>query len=393
MNLSLRVTLEKYEKRVVLFISTYFFIFNLNLLVKLIIGNFAGWNYISMGALGVLLILMLIYMPSNIKQLLVACEILIGIMFLFSFLFGNYNSSFGSILFNVCAVYIPLAVGLYSLNDYSALLKRMYILAWPSQVILIYTLMNVVTLNNYSMSGGYALLLQLLIVTDHFVSSRKWYDLAASFVDLIIIFSFASRGPLICFGVFILLKVLFSYDVSKNKKTIKIFLTALILIAIVAFYNEIINLLITLMSYLGFRSRTLSMLLNNNISDLSGRRGITNYFIQLIHEKPILGWGLGGGWKNGQDYPHNLFVEMVVSYGYILGIVFSVAIVIIFIKAILKKDSFQRRLAHILFAYCIALLISSSYLLTPHFFLCLAVGMKMSRESTNANNEEVIVHS
>ena len=76
MHVYLKADYDSYQRRTIDFISIYFFVYALNLFVKIIVRSFAAWDYISMGVLGLLFLMTFISMPKAIKARLVCVEII-----------------------------------------------------------------------------------------------------------------------------------------------------------------------------------------------------------------------------------------------------------------------------------------------------------------------------
>lgn len=378
MRFTIRFDSEQGQKRIINFASAYFFVFGLNLLIKIALNGFSAWDYISKAVLGLLMIIMVLNFSKTGKTRLAVTEIIALAFFAVSYFIGEYSSSFFSIVFNVCFVFLPLAIGINQLEKISALIDRLYIISWPLQAILIYTLMSVG--RSYSMSAGYALMFQSLIVIDHFFVKRKWYDIVAIVADVFFIIVFGSRGPLICIVCFVLLKILASNDSSKVKTALRVLFGVLVIAILLLYYDNILTGLLSITRYFGFSSRTLSMVLSGTITSDSGRKGLTTYFLGRISERPFFGWGVTGGWRDSQNYPHNLIIEIICSFGYILGIPIIVFLLYEMMRGLFIKDASKRRIIHIFFSYCISLMMSSSFLLSPYLFMCIAACMNRTNE-------------
>jgi hypothetical protein len=367
---------NRQDKNLANFIVGYYFVQALNLLVKLVIGDFALWTPLSRGSLIILLLFSFKPMINRNGRAFFWTEILFAVLFGYTFLFHHASfSNYRSIVMNVFTVFIPMAIAAASIYDKSILLKRMYFMAWPTQLILIYILLTRSSFS-YSMIGGYTLLFQALIVFDHLLKTHKWYDLLACMVDLTVIFIFGSRGPILCVLAIIVIKILFNPSISKGKRITFMLLTFVAIGATFFFYNDIINGLILITNKLGYSSRNLYLLLNGRITSESGRDSIQRAYLESIKNGPVLGSGIAGGWISVDTYPHNIVIELLVSFGPVLGILTCIAVAYITIYAINNKDEDKRRLAHILFAYSISLLLSDTFLKSPMFFMLMAIGLQ-----------------
>lgn len=137
-------------------------------------------------------------------------------------------------------------------------------------------------------------------------------------------------------------------------------------------------MLITIADSLGYSSRTLYLLLNNSISSDSGRNSIISDYMEMVRNGPVFGYGLAGGWTSSGMYPHNIFVELLLAFGPVLGILLSSLVVLVCCFGAIAKKENDRRVAHILLAYSVSLLVSDSFLMCPMFFMLFAIGLQSS---------------
>lgn len=366
---------EKYDVRLSNFITAYFFVQALNLFVKLNIGAFPGWDYITRCILLIFLIFTIKPILSRIAVGAIVSEFIVVLMLAFTLLSGGASFDlYGASMINLIGVFMPMAISLRCISNVQLLLNKLYIISWPTQILLLSVLVNV---NNgdYSMSGGYALVLQLLIVLDHYFKEKKIYDLIVVIIDFIVITIFGSRGPILCVFTLIALYIIFSHQLSYIKRLALVLLCAIISLFIFTYRINLINYLIDLTNNWGIQSRTIRMLLSNTLVNDSGRIAIREYYYGLINKKPLIGYGLMGGWISPDMYPHNFFVEIILSFGILFGSILIVILLLITIRAVVINNDSTQRLSHIMFAYCTSLLLSGSFTSTPEFFLLIALGM------------------
>src|SRR5699024_6947627 len=124
---------------------------------------------------------------------------------------------------------------------------------------------------------------------------------------------------------------------------------------------------------LGIKSRTLNLFLDTNPGlHLSGREKIYEKSLMLINNKPYLGWGLTGEVNALNTYAHNVFIEIFISSGIIIG---SIVIVVIFsflFIYFLRSYYHVKELIILLFAICfVLLLVSGTYLTYIQFWILL----------------------
>lgn len=369
----------KFDKRLADFVSIYFLVQAANLAVKLWLGEFTMWSMLSKGILAVFL---LIALPGLLRRNIcfsLSVEIVVTIGFLSAILMETSGrTDILSIMFNSLVVYVPLGLCVYNVSNYDVLLKRLYLFSWPTQIILIVVSLNMTaSLHAYYMPLGYALLFQGLIVADHYQHCKKWYDLLFLIIDLIAIVLVGSRGPLVCIATYIILQVLFSEKMTSGKRVKWIFFALFVLILFIIFYKDILIFISGILDSMGVSSRTIRTLANMNFTD-SGRANIYSQSWETVLKRPVIGWGLTGGWTNSM-YPHNIFLELVMSYGLFLGLICSILWIYTMFSGIRQSDFSRRRLAHILVSITISLLFSDSFIMNQTFFMCLAICLQGNR--------------
>lgn len=367
--------IQRIDKILSNFVVAYFFVQALNLFIKLNIGGLPGWTILSR----IILILFLLFCVKPIINkglwLAVFLEIVLACCFAYTIILGNVVfHEYSSIMINSLTVFIPMALCVYCISDKGILLKRLYCVSWPIQAILLLVLFNQES-GTYSMVGGYALIFQVLIVLDHFFVYKKWYDLISVVISFFAVFLFGSRGPIICVIALIIVFIIFSQMLSPMKRVIII---GGVLIVSICFYSNIetvINVLIRITGATGLHSRTLNLWLLHSVTDDSGRSSIYSYYWDMITREPTFGYGLVGGWIGPDVYPHNIFIELLLSFGVFFGCLIAALLIVLAFRAICSRDRAQQRLAHIMCAYSTCLFLSDSLIMCPQFYILIIIGI------------------
>ena len=365
---------ETGDKLLVNFICCYLVIQAIHNLIVTVGINGMWWTVLSRGIVAAFLAFALI--PIVIRQGIkaVAIELVVAILLAASYLFASTNSEFPSIAFNLIFAYVPMGIACLSIHDDSLLLKRLYVVAWLVEIVTFANAVNRLTLS-YSMSLGYLLLLPALIHFDRFLENRKWLDLLMVGIDAMMIIFFASRGPIICVTFYFLLKVLFSSNMSPRKKA-GLIVIALTLVSIVYFSIDRITIFLAeLFSRYGGISRTLKLLSSGTIGYDANRNSIFDHYWDLINEAPIVGHGLAGSW-DVSSYPHNIVIELFLAFGIPIGVVLISLLLFVTIKGISQRNLERMRLSQIFVAQLISLLWSGSFIMTPTFFVAIAICVK-----------------
>lgn len=238
-----------------------------------------------------------------------------------------------------------------------------------------------VSVGAYSMSLSYYMLLPVIVFLDELFNRFSFKPLTFSILPLIVILALGSRGAVLCIIVFLGLKLLRPHGKGIHKKIIMgLGIFGACLIAYI-YSNAIANKIYYLLLRCGIRSRTLLLFLQGNISSSSGRERIFQRLISAISERPIIGLGIGGDRIfSGSSYAHNLFLELIVDFGVIIGGAVSLFICFIVIKNLVIRNEEKYSFFIVWVAIgLIPLLVSGSYLTTTKFWTFLGLSINLLR--------------
>ncbi|MBP5404013.1 MAG: hypothetical protein J6Y17_02860 [Elusimicrobiaceae bacterium] len=359
------------------FIVGYFFFQAINSMVKLGFGDFAGWEILVRGILAILLAMALIPILYRKFLVFVLWETCCVMVFMESWFLGNIDPSvFNPTFFNAITVFIPMAVSFLALKDSTILLKRFYLFAWPSLVVLAFTMIHSLANFNheYSMSGGYSLLLWFLVLADHFLETHSITDVIGCCIAFLLILFAGSRGPMICIACFIAIKLLFSRQLSLSKRIMFFIILLSCALIMYLFYVQILTFLLDIATKFGFSGRSISLFLSDLGHDSGRLEGFKEYSY-LIHIRPLLGYGVAS-WFGSGGYPHNIFIEFLYSFGVILGPILFLTWIGLLIRGLLQRNIANSRLFHILLSISAMFLVSGTFTTSPIFFLGLGVCTK-----------------
>ena len=362
------------DKALANFIAAFFLFQSLNLFVKNGLGGFAHWELLSRGILGALMAVALIPLLRFHAQSVLLPELSMAALFLFSGLYGFAEERLFPVAVNVCFAFLPLGIAAYHVKNYQILLDRLYWVSLLGQIVLAALALWPAYGARYSLPFGYAMLFWMLIALDRFCAMWKWWDLVMALVDGIFILFYGSRGPIACFFVFVAIKIFCTHGISRKRRIGVIFFALCGAFLFYCWYQDILFYLMEEGKKLGFASRTIQkILLAGTITADSGRGELLRYYLDRLDERPWVGFGLAGGWKGDGHYPHNIGIELLYSLGYPAGICLLVMCFVTLLKGITKGDTAAQRTVHIFASAAVMLLLSSSFLLSPLFFLCMGV--------------------
>ncbi len=212
------------------------------------------------------------------------------------------------------------------------------------------------------------------------------------------------RGAVICILSYVIMEFIL------NKK-IHIAAKIAFVIAVIAIYLNLERLIIELDAILknfDYDSRTVELFLEGKIESDSGRSNTFNAAIQVIKDSPIIGRGMAGGsrflikqmygvepYLLQHGYSHNLFLELWMEYGVILGTFFIGWIIVNIITGFLKnRKTGNDCMLYFLMAITLPkLMVTGTYLGETPFFILLALLVNLNcynKENPWEKRESVI---
>lgn len=360
------LTCEKRDRELSLYIYVYFFATILNIVIKNSLPLPENlWGGLSM-FFGVLIMFFLL---NNIKTILKRQSALFFGSYAFFILIITFSivlatlrgESFDFILsynaFNVLFFWVPIGVAASSIENkevlYDTFVKGSYVLS----LLLTYNFVVKIGANIngedeslYDMSFGFSMLIPLLFQLNEFFKKKRILLLLFIVVQTAMLLTYANRGVLLSLVFFVAYKF-FHSSTSRSAKIIKTLLLLLVVVIII-FGKEIFAFFAELLFGFGLQSRTITMLIDNEITDTSGRDELWKICANLIEEKPLFGWGFGGeyyqiaasyshGSTNVQPdghNPHNGIIQFFVEFGILGGIIATYIFLLPLLRLKLIKD-------------------------------------------------------
>lgn len=147
---------------------------------------------------------------------------------------------------------------------------------------------------------------------------RKRLYLVLAIVGLIEVLIYGNRGAVICILAYLVL----SFLKSQNRKKWNMLIPILTVFGMACFLDipSFLQSLLNNTTTAGITSRNLTLLLSRTEA-VSGRHYIYEMAYKMIEANPIFGYGLSGSWMFGGNigYVHNIFLEMALNFGVLLG--------------------------------------------------------------------------
>ena len=240
-------------------------------------------------------------------------------------------------------------------------------------------------------SVSYALIIPIL-----FLIQKKKNIL--DFVLLFIMFFFAvfmgGRGPLICVLLFFVYHTVFGV-----RKVSFIKIAVLIgMVFIIINLEELLSFIVqTTEKYNLGGSFAIYLKYGNMFSD-SGRNDLYLFCIEEANKKWLLGYGLFSDRlllvQVERSYPHNLFVELALQFGYPIACLVLLFILFNAFKYLFlfKTNDYRKNFFDVLFFSTgfMILMFSSSYLIQPQFFALIGLFLNRHKEFKLASASELV---
>lgn len=233
-----------------------------------------------------------------------------------------------------------------------------------------------------SQYASYFLLPHLLLLVASLFDRFTPIKMGVSLLGAIDVSMQGNRGSIICF--LLILPILTYYKSLKMKTNKRIWLILAVIIVCVVVSQTYISAFTALCNYAslhGFSTRTFSFFLGTLEQENmdSGRSTIIETLLVAIKENSF-GYGLTGDQYLTGWYSHNLFVELLVELGVLVGGAIIIFIIVKIIKAvIIAKENWNVGKFFYALLCCgfVKLFISGTYLTEPYFFAFMGFSLGM----------------
>lgn len=309
---------------------------------------------------------------------LLGLELFVLFLYLYSLVDGVPFSRLAGWAGTSLAVCVPLAVVVSCIEDRSVLYSMLVKYSWFVLALLAVNMAGRAG-DLYDMHFSYALLLVMLLHLNELINRGKKLYIVFLLAELVMLVLYGSRGALACVVVFLFLKVFTNVE-NRRRRYLYVFLIVLgsalvygILSQGAAIYRYFLDR--------GVRSRTLYLFLTGQfMSHDSGRNELWMSVVGAIRERPLAGWGIRGAtsFMQGHPYPHQFFLDMLVSFGLPLGLLLIVLSIWPIRRVFTEEKSVNKDLLQILFCSSFVMLMFSSTWFTNDFYYML-LGLLVTR--------------
>lgn len=174
--------------------------------------------------------------------------------------------------------------------------------------------------NDDDMSRAYFLLLSVLFAINYAFDSKTLLGISFSLLGVLLLLSLGTRGPIMIVLAFMATKIIQSSS-DKGMGAI-VFVVILILLWFVnsPYWNSALLFLREIISSVGLSTRVLDHTIEGEmVTNYSERDVIFTLLISKIKESPLNGWGVYGEWQFVGWSAHNMYLEILICYGVIVG--------------------------------------------------------------------------
>ncbi len=283
-------------------------------------------------------------------------------------------------------------------DDDEDLLKLLYGISCISVIVFgVYVLfineMDEFTMRNGDMNSAYNILPHACLTFYYMIKEFKWYRPLFFLLAALFLLMMGTRGAVLCLLVFM---VLCSAVTIRFKRPVVLLIMAVVCILFLVFQNLIdglMELAYSVSEKLGLSTRVFDKVMSGNFAVSDARVYLKERVRYYLYAYPLVGLGIyGDRVVTGGQYVHNMFLEFYAQFGVLVGTVLSVSLTVLFyrgIRLIFKKGDRTARLIVLLLASCcFKLLVSSSYLREPFFWLLLGYFAAVIRENRGVAEEE-----
>lgn len=276
--------------------------------------------------------------------------------------------------FYILFVYaIPAYIIIRYLNNYPLfinIIKKICIFSLLTSVFVYFFIKD--SFANQYMTLSYNALFQVLFLIIFRNKKFNIFEIILITLGSFVVTIGGARGALLSYLVIIFLYLLSNVSYNKNK-TLKILSFITVFLIFIINLNFIIEKVNDLISAIGIYSRTLSFMNYEGDNFTSGR---FDTYIKCIEHFNVFGHGLFyDRTMDIESYAHNIFLELILNYGLIIGVFIIFLIIFLLVKGFINSNLIEKKIILCLASTgFIMLLLSSSYLgQNPAFYALLGL--------------------
>ena len=199
-------------------------------------------------------------------------------------------------------------------------------------------------IRNQYMTYAYDILFPLSVIVFYAVTEKRWYDIVISIAGTILLAVFGCRGAIVSLALFY---IFIYFDKNTIKRTI---LISLILCLVILLFSNLSQIL-SWLSQFGISSYSLNRIAKGEALTSHARTALYQYIFSDLLPGNYLGYGPVGNRRmmpilnnHSYHYPHQLFLEILIDYGLVVGSIFSFVIIYAVVYLLFKSKNEYRYL-------------------------------------------------
>ncbi len=253
----------------------------------------------------------------------------------------------------------------------------------------------------YNMVFSYVILIPVLILISEVYKKTNITIVLIAIMGILIIFANGSRGASLSVAFFFLIFSVFNLDKRISKYAILFSILLAFFVLSKGFYNYGTELALFLEDH-GIKSRTLNKILLDQIGWDNGRIGFFTNSFDVFKDNLFFGLGMAGDrisiaekfYTDRVSYSHNLFLEIFVQYGLLIGSMYILSLFYIIYNGIKKSYKYSSSLCTLILIFlpiiCVKLMISSTYIAEIPFFMILALGLNSFYSNLDNQRRKIV---
>lgn len=270
--------------------------------------------------------------------------------------------------------------------------RYMYYSSLISILIQVYHIMaSYVSLNTQTdnMDLAYRILPHVCLICYYFLLNRKIFDLFFVIMGMFSLVAYGTRGAIVLAVIYF---VICSLIIIEHKRKILFVISWGVICAIIYLYfYEFIRKIRDMIGHYGIRTRIFDRILQGTFLVSGGRNDMNHMALELIKKSPIHGYGLAADRYFCGVYVHNIFLELCISFGVIIGTILVLYLIYLIIRACTVNKN--KGIIMIIMIYVcgggfLKLFLSSSFMFEYQFFLLIGLCVGVIRKNRLNNYEE-----
>lgn len=234
--------------------------------------------------------------------------------------------------------------------------------------------------NVYAMGLSYSLIFFYVFLLHDFVQEKRLSSLILQLPIIFVILSYGARGSFACIiayvAIYLYRNLIFK---TRIKQTIGMIAA---LVFLVLSFNKIVKFLYNFMLSRGIYSRNIDSLVNGRFTSSDARIDIYNNLMEIFHQNPFALRGINAEYREVGIYAHNIFIELLYQFGFILGGLFILCILALIFRSVYSRSEYFQSSITIIFlsVWFPYLMLSSSLWISPYFWIFLGLNLNLITE-------------